>query len=48
MASVKVKEIKPMLMDAMLIGAKDAMVFERGEAHVRQGVGFRAEKMVEG
>jgi hypothetical protein len=50
MASVKEKEIKPMAIEATLTEANGAMFFERGEAHVRQCVGFRMGKdlMVEG
>jgi len=50
MASVKEKEIKPTVIDATLTEANGAMFFERGEAHVRQCVGFRMGEdfMVEG
>lgn len=41
MASVKEKEINPMVIDATLTEANGAMFFEGREAHVRQCVGFR-------
>jgi len=46
MASVKEKEINPTVIDATLTEANGAMFFERGEAHVRQCVGFRREDLM--